>query len=57
MTKKDKVKNQSDFFKTQDQVLKEIKNHPACYPEIICTSAQKKEGIEELKQTISKLVL
>ncbi len=54
LTKADKVKG-SDREATFAQVRAALQNHPAAYPEILLTSAEKGEGIEVLRAIIATL--
>ncbi|MEM6637597.1 MAG: ribosome biogenesis GTP-binding protein YihA/YsxC [Pseudomonadota bacterium] len=55
LTKADKVKAaERDQVKTQ--VATALGKHPAAYPEIIVTSAEKGDGLATLKSTISGLI-
>lgn len=51
LTKADKIKN-SELEKVKEQSLKALLKHTAAYPEISVTSAEKKMGIAELRETI-----
>lgn len=55
LTKSDKVKA-SELAKTQEKVLAEARKHPACYPHIITTSAEKKFGIDELRAFVLQTI-
>ncbi len=52
MTKADKVKT-ADREKTLAQVRAALQKHPAAYPEIVLTSAEKGDGIETLRAIIA----
>lgn len=54
MTKADKVKT-SDQARILDQVRGALQKHPAAYPEIVVTSADKGDGIETLRAIIATL--
>jgi GTP-binding protein len=56
LTKTDKA-NQAELTKTLETVAKELKKIPAAHPEPILTAAEKKHGIQELRQIISHSVL
>jgi GTP-binding protein len=56
LTKTDKA-NQAELTKTLETVAKELKKNPAAHPEPILTAAEKKHGIQELRQIISHSVL
>ncbi|MEM7679941.1 MAG: ribosome biogenesis GTP-binding protein YihA/YsxC [Pseudomonadota bacterium] len=51
LTKTDKVKNQA-LEKTTKDISKRLKTHPAAFPEIHATSAEKNFGLDELKSII-----
>ena len=51
LTKTDKVKA-SDLDRTAERVAEEIRRHPAAYPEMHLTSAEKGMGIAELRAAI-----
>lgn len=53
MTKADKGKNRAEMEKDTREILKK---HPAAYPEIIFTSAEKGEGLEELRTQIYQVI-
>lgn len=50
LTKSDKAK---EIEKIAEAVLAEIKTHTAAFPEVLATSAEKKTGIEELREVIA----
>ena len=54
LTKADKVKA-SELEKTVAGVKGIMDKHTACYPEIIVTSSEKKQGIEDVRATIWEL--
>ncbi|MGY9048853.1 GTP-binding protein YsxC [Puniceibacterium antarcticum] len=54
MTKADKVKD-SDQVKILDQVREKLSKHPAAYPELVMTSAEKGDGIPLLRSIIATL--
>lgn len=56
LTKADKIKN-SELEKVKAETLKALSKHTAAFPEISVTSAEKKMGIEELRETILDAVL
>ncbi len=51
LTKADKIKN-SELERVKAQTLAALAKHPAAFPEISVTSAEKKMGIAELRETI-----
>ncbi len=55
MTKADKVKD-SDQVAILDQVRARLGTHPAAYPEIVMTSAEKGDGIPLLRSIIATLI-
>ncbi len=52
LTKADKVKDQA-LEKLIVSIEATVKKHPAAFPEIVATSAQKRAGIEELRVVIA----
>lgn len=54
LTKADKV-NRADHEKTISQVRGALAKHPAAYPELVVTSAEKGDGIETLRAIIATL--
>jgi GTP-binding protein len=54
LTKCDKVK-QGPLQARREEVLKILAGHTAAHPEIIVTSARKKDGIAELRATLTAL--
>ncbi len=56
LTKVDKIKN-SELEKVKAQTLRALSKHPAAYPEISITSAEKKMGIVELQEIILDSVI
>lgn len=56
LTKADKIKN-SELEKVKAETLNALSKHTAAFPEISVTSAEKKMGIEELRETILDAVL
>lgn len=54
LTKADKVKI-SELEKTAGSVKAIMDKHTACYPEIIVTSSEKKQGIEDVRAAIWEL--
>lgn len=56
LTKADKIKN-SDLERVKRETLNAVSKHPAAFPEISVTSAEKKMGIEELRETILDAVM
>lgn len=55
MTKADKVKA-TELEATKEKVLAEAKKHPAAHPELIVTSSEKKQGIDELRMAVLEAV-
>lgn len=55
MTKADKVKA-TELEATKEKVLAEAKKHPAAHPELIITSSEKKQGIDELRMAVLEAV-
>ena len=55
MTKADKV-NAAERDANIEQVREALKKHPAAYPELVVTSAEKGDGIETLRAIIATLV-
>jgi len=51
MTKADKVKN-AELEATTKKVIAAAKKHPAAHPELIITSSEKKQGIDELRMAV-----
>ncbi len=51
MTKADKVK-QEQLDATAEQVAAIAKKHPAAHPELLLTSSEKKQGIDELRRAV-----
>lgn len=56
LTKADKIKN-SELEKVKTETLKALLKHTAAYPEISVTSAEKKMGINDLREIILDTVL
>ncbi len=54
LTKADKVK-EKDMPRILDQVRKALAKHPAAYPEMVLTSAEKGHGVETLRAIIAGL--
>ncbi|MCL4132977.1 UNVERIFIED_CONTAM: hypothetical protein GTU68_012071, partial [Idotea baltica] len=54
MTKADKVKA-AELDKVIEETIATLASRPAAYPELLVTSAEKQEGIEDLRATIVKL--
>ncbi|MBC7154161.1 MAG: YihA family ribosome biogenesis GTP-binding protein [Rhodobacteraceae bacterium] len=54
MTKADKIKA-ADHAAVLDQVRGELARHPAAYPEIVLTSAEKGDGIPTLRAIVAAL--
>lgn len=55
LTKADKI-NPYELEKVVAETAAGLKKHPAAYPEVIATSAEKDEGIDVLRATIAKLL-
>ena len=55
LTKTDKIKDK-DRATVIAQTQKALASHPAAYPEIVLTSAEKKDGLETLRATIQAIV-
>jgi GTP-binding protein len=55
LTKADKI-NETDLAKVFAQTSKALAKHPAAFPVIIATSAEKALGFEELRATIAQLL-
>ena len=55
LTKTDKLKSQ-ELDKVTASTLTQIAKHPAAYPEIIATSAEKKTGIDDLRQAVTRAI-
>ena len=55
LTKADKVKT-SDHDRILTQVRAALQKHPAAFPEIVLTSAEKGDGIETLRAIIATLI-
>jgi len=51
MTKADKVKI-SELEATKEKVIAAAKKHPAAHPDLIITSSEKKQGIDELRLAV-----
>ncbi|MEP2437364.1 MAG: ribosome biogenesis GTP-binding protein YihA/YsxC, partial [Roseibium sp.] len=56
LTKSDKIKPPA-LNRLKDETLANLSKRPAAYPEIIATSSEKANGIEELRAEINHLVL
>lgn len=56
MTKVDKLKK-GELEKVLTKTQKAIAKRPAAFPEIICTSSEKKDGLAELRAEIASLAL
>ena len=56
LTKVDKLKK-GELEKVLAKTLKVIAKRPAAFPEIICTSSEKKRGLDELRAEIVSLAL
>ncbi|WP_108811427.1 ribosome biogenesis GTP-binding protein YihA/YsxC [Sphingorhabdus sp. Alg231-15] len=55
MTKADKVKTAA-LEATKAKVMAEAKKHPAAHPDLIVTSSEKKQGIDELRMAVLEAV-
>ncbi len=55
LTKSDKLKA-SELDKVAAETLDRIASHPAAYPELIVTSAEKKTGMDELRQAVARAI-
>ena len=55
MTKADKVKK-AEVDRVMAQVRDALQKHPAAYPELVVTSSEKGEGIEDLRAIIAGMV-
>jgi GTP-binding protein len=55
LTKLDKLKL-SEQEKIRDKILKQLTRHPAAFPEVIATSAEKRWGLEELRLAVFNLL-
>jgi len=55
LTKIDKLKA-SEVETVRARTREEIGKHPAAYPELIATSAEKKTGMEELRRAVARAV-
>lgn len=55
MTKADKVKSEA-LSKMVEQVEAEARKHPAAHPELLVTSSEKKQGIDELRMAVLESV-
>jgi len=56
LTKVDKLKK-GEVEKVMAKTLKVIAKRPAAFPEIVCTSSEKKRGLDELRAEIATLAL
>lgn len=56
LTKVDKLKK-GEVEKVEAKALKAIAKRPAAFPELICTSSEKKRGLDELRAEIVTLAL
>jgi len=54
LTKCDKAKKK-ELESVQEKIIKELKKHPAAFPEIIHTSAVQNDGLEDLRAVITAL--
>ena len=55
LTKADKVK-QEDLDATAEKVAAIAKKHPAAHPDLLLTSSEKKQGIDELRLAVLEAV-
>ena len=55
LTKIDKVKK-PEMAKLLDEINSKIKEHPACNPEFLLTSAIKKNGISEIREIMFSIL-
>ncbi|WP_422345357.1 ribosome biogenesis GTP-binding protein YihA/YsxC [Parasphingorhabdus sp.] len=55
MTKADKVKA-NELEATKEKVIAAAKKHPAAHPDLIVTSSEKKQGIDELRMAVLEAV-
>lgn len=55
LTKSDKIKS-AGVTALMAETLVKLAKHPAAYPEILATSSEKSEGIEEMRQAILKVL-
>lgn len=55
MTKADKVKSEA-LAKMVEQVEAEARKHPAAHPDLLVTSSEKKQGIDELRMAVLESV-
>ncbi len=56
LTKIDKLKRQ-ELEQVTSATLSEIAKHPAAFPELIATSAEKRTGMDELRQAVIRAIL
>jgi len=56
LTKADKIKN-SELEKVKSETLAALTKHPAAFPEISVTSAEKRMGVENIRETILDAIL
>jgi GTP-binding protein len=56
LTKIDKLKRQ-ELEAVQTATLAEIAKHGAAYPVLLATSAEKKTGIDELRQAVAQAII
>jgi GTP-binding protein len=56
LTKIDKLKRQ-ELEQVMSATLDEIAKHPAAFPELIATSAEKRTGMDELRQAVIRAIL
>ena len=54
LTKVDKLKK-GELEKVMKKTLRRVKKRPAAFPELICTSSAKKNGLDELRAEIATL--
>lgn len=55
LTKTDKLKSH-ELDKVVSETLEQIRKHPAAYPELIVTSAEKKTGIDQLRRAVARAI-
>ncbi len=55
LTKVDKL-TEDELASVIADTEKKLKKHPAAHPQVICTSSEKKEGIEDLRKEILQLI-
>jgi GTP-binding protein len=55
LTKTDKIKP-PELARLREETVQKIAKHPAAYPEILATSSEKADGLDELRQAIITVV-